>query len=143
MGDEHGFNRYDEGRLSGWSTTCLQRIKQMKEPKNYNFDVIKELYGKDKRVTAEDLANQMNPNWMLKRIAKLEKALLHEKGMSEAFQIMLSEANAQKTKLTKTEREGFKKMAKDGLKRLKKIQGKQKELDKIPELEIAYKWNQK
>jgi len=27
----------------------------MKEPKNYNFDVIKELYGKDKRVTAEDL----------------------------------------------------------------------------------------
>ena len=24
-------NRHDEGRLSGWSTTCLQRIKQMKK----------------------------------------------------------------------------------------------------------------
>ena len=24
-------NRHNEGRLSGWSTTCLQRIKQMKK----------------------------------------------------------------------------------------------------------------
>ena len=85
----------------------------------------------------------MNPNWMLKRIAKLEKALLQEKAMSESFQILLSESNAQKTKLSKTEREDFKQMAKDGIKRLKKLQGQQKELDKIPELEIAYSWEPK
>tara|TARA_X000001382_G_scaffold123309_1_gene106959 strand:+ start:49 stop:309 length:261 start_codon:yes stop_codon:yes gene_type:complete len=79
----------------------------------------------------------MNPTWLLKRVAELEKKLVLEERLVTSYQIIVNETSM---KGASKEHQKFLKENNISMhKRLKKLVAKDELLKKVPELEIAYR----
>ena len=79
----------------------------------------------------------MNPHWLLKRVAELEKNLVTQERLVAAYQIIVNDEYAKKG--TKEEKKRLKENSISIKRRLKKLEAKADLLNKVPELEIAYR----
>tara|TARA_B100001094_G_scaffold225642_1_gene219880 strand:+ start:705 stop:965 length:261 start_codon:yes stop_codon:yes gene_type:complete len=79
----------------------------------------------------------MNPSWLLKRVAELEKGLVMQERLVAAYQIIVNDFN-----MRGASKEHHKFLKENNIsmkKRLKKLEAKAELLEKVPELEIAYR----
>lgn len=79
----------------------------------------------------------MNPSWLLKRVAELEKDLVMQEKLVTAYQIIVNDIYTKEA--SKEQKKYFKENKNNMLKRLKKLKAKAELLKKVPELEIAYR----
>ena len=79
----------------------------------------------------------MNPHWLLKRVAELEKNLVTQERLVAAYQIIVNDEYSKRG--TKEEKKRLKENTISIKRRLKKLEAKAELLNKVPELEIAYR----
>ena len=79
----------------------------------------------------------MNSHWLLKRVAELEKDLVTQEKLVAAYQIIVNNEYAKKG--TKEEQKRLKENSISIKRRLEKLEAKAELLNKVPELEIAYR----
>ena len=80
----------------------------------------------------------MNPSWLLKRVAELEKDLVMQERLVAAYQIIVNDWNMKAT-TKEEEKKHFKENNISMKKRLRRLEAKAELLKKVPELKIAYR----
>ena len=78
-----------------------------------------------------------HPHWLLRRVAELEKDLVMQEKLVTAYQIIVNDIYTKEA--SKEQKKYFKENKNNMQKRLKKLSAKAELLEKIPELEIAYR----
>ena len=78
-----------------------------------------------------------HPHWLLKRVAELEKDLVMQEKLVTAYQIIVNDIYTKEA--SKQQKKYFKENKNNMQKRLERLAAKAELLEKIPELEIAYR----